>query len=111
MCRVNFRLLGLLCVLAVASAAAPVHAETEPGSGVVASATLDKQKLIQELQEIEEEYERVRRTQGEGGLRRKGLKQKLEREKSLTEFHLQLIERLEGIERRLNALETRNGGR
>lgn len=104
----------LFCTLTAAMAImamVPVHAETPPPAQVVASASLDKQQLKSELEELEAEVERVRRTQGEAGLHRRGLKRKLAEKQSFTDFHLQLIERLERIEQRLNALETRAGGR
>ncbi len=111
MSRFNFHVVVLFCTLAVASTVVTVRAESALPAQAVASATLDKQKLKDELAELEAQIERVRRTQGEPGLRRKGLKQKLERERSMTDFHLQLIDRLERIEQRLGAIETRTGGR
>lgn len=110
MTRFSVNALVLFCALTAAMAMVPVHAETPPPQ-MVASASLDKQQLKSELEELEAEVERVRRTQGEAGLHRQGLKRKLAEKKSFTDFHLQLIERLERIEQRLNALETRAGGR
>lgn len=109
MTRLSVNALVLICTLPAVWAVVPVHAETPPQ--VVASASLDKQQLKNELAELEAEVERVRRTQGEPGLHRQGLKRKLLEKKSFTDFHLQLIDRLERIEQRLNALETRAGGR
>lgn len=111
MSRFNFDVVVLLCTLTVASTVFTARAETAPSAQVVAAASLDKQKLKSELAELEAEVERVRRTQGEPGLRRSGLKQKLAREKSMVEFHLLLIDRLERIEQRLAAIEARTGGR
>ncbi len=100
---------ALAFVIAILPAA---HAETAPPAALGAAPTSwDEQKLRSELEELEAEVERVRRTQGDGGLRRKGLVQKLAREKAMTEFHLQLIDRLKRIEQRLSDMEARAGTR
>lgn len=100
----------LVLVLAVALAPGLVaRAENPPSAAAVP--TLDKQKLKADLADLEAEVERVRRTQGEAGLHRRGLTQKLAREKAMTDFHLQLIDRLEHIEQRLSAMDARVGTR
>lgn len=109
--RSRFNGMALLCVFAIAPAIVPAYAETAPSVSDAVSTSWDKEQLKRELQELEARVEHVRRTQGEGGVRRKGLTQKLAREKAMTEFHLQLIERLENFEQRLSEMEARSAAR
>lgn len=89
---------------------AQAQAPSEPPA-VVSTPASDRQRLEDDLRKLEEEVERVRRTQGEPGIQRRGLKQKLEAKREYTEFHVRLLARFERIERRLDALESRTGAR
>lgn len=101
----------LFCTLLAASTMLPAHAENAPQPSADTPTALDRQQLLNELAELEAQVERIRRTRGEAGLRRLGLRQKLADKKEMAEFHLKLIDRLERSEQRLNALEARTTSR
>lgn len=109
--RSTLNILILFWTLLAASMMVPARAENAPQSSPDTPAALDRQQLVNELAELEAQIERIRRTRGEAGLRRLGLRQKLADKKEMTEFHLKLIDRLERSEQRLSALEARMAGR
>lgn len=96
-------LIALFAALGI-GAGLPAHAETPAAPTPI---ELDKQQLISEVAELEAELEKIRRTRGEGGVHRLGLRRKLADKKAMATFHLQLIERLERIEQRMASMETR----
>lgn len=95
-----------LMIFAAATWAETTNAQAQSALPVTTAAmTLDREELENDLRTLENEADQVQRTQGDAGVRRKGLSQKLKAKREYTEFHLRLIERFERIEQRLDALE------